>query len=51
VSEEVTRRFEQEDLFLIKEIELLMLNNANGTITYYIPDNITNFLKNEFDLD
>ena len=33
MSEEVTGRFEQEDLFLIKEIELLMLNNANETIT------------------
>jgi len=40
------RRFEQEDL---KEIELLMLNAINGTFTDYILDNITNFLKNEFD--
>ena len=51
VSEEVTRRFKQEDLFLVKEIQLLMLNAANGNFMESILDNITNFLQNKFDLD
>jgi len=51
VSEEVSRRFQQEDLILIKEIELLMLNTANGNSSVDIPDSIGNFLKDDFDLD
>ena len=51
VSEEVSRRFQQEDLILIEEIELLMLNTANGNSLVGIPDSIANFLKDNFDLD
>ena len=52
VSEEVSRRFQQEDLILIKEMELLMvLSAANGNSLVGIPDSIGNFLKDDFDLD
>jgi len=48
VFEEVTRRFEQEDLFIIKEIEVLMIKYANANFKDTIPEN--NFLKNDVDL-
>jgi len=51
VSEEVSRRFQQEDLILIKEIESLMLNTVNGNSLVDIPDSIGYFLKDDFDLD
>ena len=51
ISEEVTRRFEQEDLFLIKEIEILMIKLANGNFKGTIPEAINNFLKDDVDID
>ena len=50
ISEEVIRRFEQEDLFLIKEIEVLMIKHANGSFQGTIPETINNFLKDDVDL-
>ena len=48
ISEEVTRRFEQEDLFLI---EILMIKHANGNFKGTIPETINNFLKDDVDID
>ena len=48
---EVSRRLQQEDLILIKEIESLMLNTANENSLVGISDSIGNFLKDDFDLD
>ena len=50
ISEEVTRRFEQEDLFIIKEIEVLMIKHANGNFKDTIPEDINNFLNDDVDL-
>ena len=50
VSEEVTRRFEQEDLFIIKEIEMLMIKYSNGNFEDAVPENVNNFLKDDVDL-
>ena len=50
VSEEVTRRFEQEDLFIIKEIEVLMIKCANGDFQDIVPESIKDFLKDDVDL-
>ena len=50
MSEEVSRRFQQEDLIFIKEIESLMLNTADGNSSVCIPDSIGNFLKDDFGL-
>ena len=50
VSEEVTRRFEQEDLFIIKEIEVLMIKFANGDFQDIVPESIKDFLKDDVDL-
>ena len=43
VSEEVTRRFEQEGLFIIKEIKVLMINFANGDFKDTVPENVKDF--------
>ena len=50
ISEEVTRRFKQEDLFIIKEIEVLMIKHANGNFKDTIPEDINNFLNDDVDL-
>ena len=44
ISEEVTRRFEQE------EIEVLMIKHANGNFKDTIPEDINNFLNDDVDL-
>ena len=49
-STEVTRRFEQEDLFIIKEIEVLMIKYANGNFEDAVLKNDNNFLKDDVDL-
>ena len=50
VSEEVTRRFEQEDLLIIKEIKMLMIKYSNGNFEDAVPENVSNFLKDDVDL-
>ena len=43
VSEEVTRTFEQEDRFIIKEIDVLMIKCANGDFKDIVPESIKDF--------
>ena len=47
-SEEVIR-FEQ-DLFIIKEIEVLIIKYSNGNFEDVVPENVNNFLKDDVDL-
>ena len=42
VTEEVRRRFDQSDIRLIREIEVLLLNSANGTSIDTLPQEIEN---------
>ena len=48
---EVERRFDQADLHIIKEIEVLMLKAANGEIMDSIPPVIQSYLDKDVDLD
>jgi len=51
VSEEVERRFQQSDIYIIKEIEILLLSASNGDVIDTLPDIILNFLKNDVEVD
>jgi len=43
VYEEVERRFQQSDICIIKEIEILLLSASNGDVIDTLPDVILNF--------
>jgi len=47
VFEEVERRFQQSqsDIYIIKEIEILLLTASNGDVIDTLPDVILNFFE------
>ena len=51
VSEEVERRFQQPDIKIIKEIEVLLLSASNGDVIDTLPDAVVEFLKNDVEID
>lgn len=51
VTEEVRRRFDQSDIRLIREIENLLLNAANGTSIDTLPQEIANILVGDVDVE
>ena len=51
VTEEVRRRFDQSDICLIREIETLLLNSANGTSVDTLPQDIENILVGDVDVE
>jgi len=51
VTEEVKRRFDQSDNRVIREIENLLLNSANGTTTDALPQEITDILVGDVDVE
>ena len=51
LSEEVERRFQQPDIKIIKEIEVLLLSALNGDVLKTLPDSVVDFLKNDVEID
>jgi len=45
------RRFDQSDICMIREIENLLLESANGTYTYVLPRDIVNFIVGNVDIE
>ena len=50
VCEEIKRRFDQEDLKVVIDIEQLLLDSANG-ITRTIPESIKNIYRSDLDIE
>ena len=48
--ERLINDFDQSNFLLIREIESLLLNAANGKDMQNLPDNLLDFLENDIDL-
>ena len=48
---EIERRFNQSDLQLIKELELLLINAGNGDKVEPISESVWKYLENDVDPD
>lgn len=46
---EVQRRFDQADLKIVKEIEVLLLNATNGEVVQSLPSTVLDYVGNDFD--
>ena len=46
---EVERRFDQADLRIVKEIEVLLLNAANGEVVQSLASTLLDYMGKDFD--
>ena len=49
IAGEVQRRFDQADLKIVKEIEVLLLNATNGEVVQSLPSTVLDYVGNDFD--